>query len=105
MLSSDAALSALYLAVGYLVARGFDGRSTLHHTGAGVLVGFAMTVKLTAVAVLVPLVVAVVWRPPASGIDVGGYRPFVVEGLDRRWGPGEIYRVARIVESPSLVSP
>ena len=67
LLRPDAALSALCLAVGFLVARGFDGRSTLHYTGAAALLGFAMTVKLTAVAMLVPLVVAVVWRPPARG--------------------------------------
>jgi hypothetical protein len=67
LLRPDAALAALCLAVGYLVARGFDGPSTLHYTGAAALLGFSMTVKLTAVAMVVPLVVAVVWRPPASG--------------------------------------
>ena len=37
-----------------------------------------------------------------TSIDVGGYGPFVVRGLERRWGPGNAYRLARIVESPSL---
>ena len=32
-------------------------------------------------------------------VTVGGYGPFVVEGLGR-WGPDQSYRLARILETP-----
>jgi hypothetical protein len=67
LLRPDAALSALCLAVGYLTVTGFSGRSALRYTGAAALLGLAMTVKLTAVAMVLPLVVAGLWQAPGAG--------------------------------------
>lgn len=39
-----------------------------------------------------------------ASIELDGRGPFVVEGLARRWGPEQQFRVARIVESPELDS-
>lgn len=64
LLRPDAALSALCLAVGYFVVTGFSERSTLRYAGGAALLGLAMTVKLTAIGMAVPLVVAAVWRAP-----------------------------------------
>ena len=44
---------------------------------------------------------------PTTGVakvDIGGYRPFVVERLPIRWGPEQGYGVARILETPALES-
>ena len=60
----DVLLSILSLAVVYLVVRAADMRSALHYFGAGVLLGLALTVKLHAVGLLVPLALAAVLRPP-----------------------------------------
>jgi hypothetical protein len=40
-----------------------------------------------------------------TSIDIGGCGPFVVEGTDRRWGTGDAYRLARIVEPPVISPP
>ena len=64
LLRPDAVLAALCLAVGYLMVPAFERRSALRYTGAAALLGLAMTVKLTAVGMVVPLAVAVVWRTP-----------------------------------------
>ena len=66
LLRPDAALAALCVAVGYLTVRGFDERSAIHYTGAAVVLGFAMTFKLTAIGMLVPFLAAIVWRPPGA---------------------------------------
>jgi hypothetical protein len=64
MLRPDAAMSALCLASGYFLVTGFGERSALRYAAASALLGLAMTMKLSAVGMVVPLVVAAVWRPP-----------------------------------------
>ena len=64
LLRPDAAMSALCLAIGYFVVTGFSKASTLRYAAASALLGLAMTVKLTAIGMAVPLVVAAAWRPP-----------------------------------------
>lgn len=65
MLRPDAAMSALCLASGYFLVTGFAARSALRYAAASALLGLALTMKLSAVGMVVPLVVAAVWRPPA----------------------------------------
>jgi len=67
LLRPDNALAALCLLVGYLAATGFERRSAPRYTAAAFVLGFAMTVKLTAVGMIVPLVLVAVWRPPGPG--------------------------------------
>ena len=67
ILRPDAALAALCLAVGFLTVRAFEGGRTIYYTGAAALLGFAMTMKLTAIGMAVPLIVAAVWRAPGPG--------------------------------------
>jgi hypothetical protein len=64
LLRPDAALSALCLAVGYFTLTGFEQRSALRYAGAAALLGLAMTTKLTAIGMVVPLLVAMAWRAP-----------------------------------------
>ena len=63
-LRPDAALAALCLAAGYLTATGFERRSALRYTAAAIVLGLALTVKIPAVGMVLPLAVAVAWRPP-----------------------------------------
>jgi len=66
ILRPDAALAALCLAVGFLTVRGFDGRSALYYTGAAAVLGLALTVKIPALGMAVPLIVAAAWRAPGE---------------------------------------
>jgi hypothetical protein len=66
LLRPDPALAALCLAIGYLTVTGFDRRSTLRYTGAAALLGFTMTVKLSAAGMIVPLILAAAWRAPGT---------------------------------------
>ena len=62
ILRPDAVVAGLCLGIGYLVATAFEQRSALRYTAAAALLGFAMTWKLTAIGMAVPLAVAAVWR-------------------------------------------
>lgn len=64
---ADVPLSLLTVAVGYLLARAAAARSAAHYLAAALLLGFAVTVKLHAAGLVVPLVLAVLWRPPEPG--------------------------------------
>jgi Dolichyl-phosphate-mannose-protein mannosyltransferase len=64
LLRPDAAMSALCLASGYFLVTGFMERSTIRYAASSALLGLAMTMKLSAVGMAVPLVVAAAWRPP-----------------------------------------
>ena len=64
LLRPDAALAALCLAVGYLTVTAFEPRSAIRYLSAAVLLGLALTFKLPAIAMALPLVVAVAWKPP-----------------------------------------
>lgn len=66
-LRPDPALAALCLAVGYLIVTGFEERSALRYGGAAAVLGLAITVKLTAIGMLVPLAAAAIIRPPGQG--------------------------------------
>jgi dolichyl-phosphate-mannose-protein mannosyltransferase len=63
----DVPLSVLTLAVGYLTARAALSHSGVRYLAAALLLGFAVTVKLHAAGLLVPLGIAALWRPPRPG--------------------------------------
>ena len=67
LLRPDTAVAALCLGVGYLTVTAFTGRSALRYAAAGVVLGLAVTMKLTAIAMALPLTVAALWRPPGAG--------------------------------------
>jgi hypothetical protein len=67
LLRPDWALAALCLGAGYFTVTAFDHRSPTRYTAAAMLLGFAMTMKLAAIGMAVPLAVAAVWRSPDSG--------------------------------------
>ena len=64
LLRPDSVLSALCLGVGYLAVTAFELRRAVRYTAAALLLGLAMTVKLTAIGMVVPLAVAAAWKPP-----------------------------------------
>jgi hypothetical protein len=66
ILRPDAALAALCLAAGFLTVRGFETRNTLYSAGAAATLGLALTVKIPAIGMAVPLIVAVAWRAPGE---------------------------------------
>lgn len=61
----DALLCALVVASGYLVAQAAERRDPWLFSLAAIVIGFAVTVKLPAAALALPLLIAVVWRHPA----------------------------------------
>ena len=63
-LRPDVPLAVLCLVFAFAVARALEHRSVGWFAGAALVVGFAGMVKLHAFALLVPLVVAALWRPP-----------------------------------------
>jgi hypothetical protein len=64
---ADVPLGVVTVALGYLVARAAVARSAPHYLAAALLLGFAVTVKLHAAGLVVPLVLAALWRPPQPG--------------------------------------
>ena len=64
ILRPDAMVAALCLAVGFFAVTGFERRSALRYTAAAALLGFALTWKLVAIGMVVPLAVAALWRVP-----------------------------------------
>ena len=65
-LRPDVLLVVLCLVFGFAIARAVEQRSVAWFAGTAAIVGFATMVKLHALALLVPLVVAALWRPPAA---------------------------------------
>jgi hypothetical protein len=65
-LRPDVVLAALCLVFAFAIARAVDRRSVGWYASAALLVGFATMVKLHALALLLPLLVAALWRPPAE---------------------------------------
>jgi hypothetical protein len=63
-LRPDVLLAALCLSFGFAIARAVERRSVGWYAAAALLVGFATMVKLHALALLLPLLVAALWRPP-----------------------------------------
>ena len=66
-LRPDAMLSALSVAVAYLVVTGFEQRSASRYLAAAAVFGLAMTVKIAVLWAALPIAVAVLWRPPRPG--------------------------------------
>jgi hypothetical protein len=64
ILRPDAMVAALCVAVGFFAVTGFERASALRYTAAAALLGFAMTWKLVAIGMVVPLVVAALWHSP-----------------------------------------
>jgi hypothetical protein len=64
MFKPDVALSVAVLAVAYLLGRAVEDRSPLRYTAAAVVAGFAVMLKLHAAGLLVPMAIAIIWRPP-----------------------------------------
>jgi hypothetical protein len=67
MLRPDSGLAALCTVVACLVAAGFDRRHALAYLGAAWVFGLALTFKISALGLAIPIVVAALWRPPAPG--------------------------------------
>ncbi len=65
-LRPDVLLAALCLVFGFAIARAVERRSVGWYAAAALVIGFATMVKLHALALLLPLVVAALWRPPAE---------------------------------------
>jgi hypothetical protein len=63
-LRPDVLLAGLCLVFAFAIARAVDRLSVGWYAAAALLVGFASMVKLHALALLLPLVVAALWRPP-----------------------------------------
>jgi dolichyl-phosphate-mannose-protein mannosyltransferase len=63
---ADPLLTALVLLVGYLIVRAAERRDLLTYVGAAFALGFTLTVKIHAVAVVVPLALAIAFRPPGA---------------------------------------
>lgn len=61
---SDPLLSALVLLIGYLIVRAAECRDPLVYVVAAFALGFTLTVKIHAVALVVPLAIAIAFRPP-----------------------------------------
>ncbi|MFL5946350.1 MAG: glycosyltransferase family 39 protein [Gaiellaceae bacterium] len=66
MFKPDVAFSIAVLGVACLLGRAVEDRSPLRYAAAAAVAGFAVMLKLHAVGLLVPIVVAVVWRPPPA---------------------------------------
>jgi hypothetical protein len=66
-LRPDAPLAALCVAIAVLIATAFTRRSAGRYAWAAALLGLALTLKLPAIALIVPLGVAALWRPPEPG--------------------------------------
>jgi MFS family permease len=81
-LRPDVLLAALCLVFAFAIARAVERRSVGWFAAAAVVAGFATMVKLHALALLLPLLVAAIWRPPAEGelpAALGRARTFVRE--------------------------
>ena len=81
-LRPDVLLAALCLVFAFAIARAVERRSVGWYAAAAVVAGFATMVKLHALALLLPLLVAAIWRPPAEGelpAALGRARTFVRE--------------------------
>jgi hypothetical protein len=65
-LRPDVLLAALCLVFAFAIARAIDRRSVGWYAASALLIGFATMVKLHALALLLPLVVAALWRPPGE---------------------------------------
>jgi hypothetical protein len=62
----DALQAGLVVACGFLIVRGAQRRDAWTYTLAALLLGLAITVKLHAAGLVVPLAIALVWRPPTA---------------------------------------
>ena len=69
-LRPDTAVAALSLAVAYLLATALERQSPVRLLAAAVVLGFAVTVKLVAAGLLVPVALAAVLVRPQRGIGV-----------------------------------
>ena len=63
----DVPLSVLVLVSGYLIVRAAETRSALRFAGAAFMLGLAITVKMHAAGLLLPLVIAALWGHPRDG--------------------------------------
>jgi hypothetical protein len=62
----DPLQAGLLLVCGYLIARAAQRREAWTYTLAALLLGFAISVKLHAAGLVVPLALAIAWRPPRA---------------------------------------
>jgi Dolichyl-phosphate-mannose-protein mannosyltransferase len=63
---ADPLLTALLLLIGYLIVRAASRRDLLAYVCAAFALGFTITVKIHAVALVVPLALAIAFRPPTA---------------------------------------
>lgn len=65
-LRPDVALGLCCLVFAYLIGRAVETRDARLYTGAAFVAGLALMLKLHAIGLLVPLALAVLWRPPET---------------------------------------
>jgi hypothetical protein len=63
---ADVPLAVLVLVTGFLIVRAAQRRSVLVYVAAAFALGFAVMVKLHAAGLVVPLLLAALWRPPVG---------------------------------------
>jgi hypothetical protein len=80
----DVPLGVLTVGVAYLIAMAAETRSPTRYLAAAAALGFAVTVKLHAAGLVVPLALAVLWRPP-EGDWWQRARADLVAFAQRRW--------------------
>ena len=64
---ADVSLAVLIGVFAYLIGRAVEQRSAALYAWAAFVAGFAVMVKLHALGLVVPLLLAVAWRPPSPG--------------------------------------
>ncbi len=93
-LRPDVPLAILCLVFAFAVARAVERRSVGWFSAAALVVGFAGMVKLHAFSLIVPLVVAAIWRPPsepevlrslARARTLARSRPWALAGFGVPW--------------------
>lgn len=93
-LRPDVALAVCCLGFAYLIGRAVEARDERLYAGAAFVAGLALMVKLHGIGLLVPLAVAVVWRPPLAA-----WRP---PWRRLAWTTGALVAFALLVNSDRL---
>jgi Dolichyl-phosphate-mannose-protein mannosyltransferase len=66
-LRPDVPLAVLCLVFAYFIGRALELRSAGYYAAAATVAGFATMLKIHAIGLAAPLLLAIVWRPPAEG--------------------------------------
>lgn len=91
-LRPDSFLTALAVAVGYLVVTAFERRSAARYVAAAAVFGFAMTWKISIVWAALPIATAVLWHSPGAA-----WRHELVAVAGRHWRRQRLWLVPTAV--------